>query len=246
MEIVKIHFYKNERVIIARELHEYLGSKQDFSTWIKNRIEKYRFIPNKDFIRYHKKMEANNAKLIEYAITMDMAKELCMVENNDNGRIARRYFIEKEKELHLIKQLPVRQNLSRLEILQMAIKSEESRLKLEAENSQLKPKAELADRIIETPDLIDIGQVSKVLGLPYGRNTLFKELRERGIFFKSRNEPKQNYIDTGYFKLKEKLIERENNPGFVVLKVLVTQKGLLFLSKIFQPKQILELARIEN
>ena len=85
--------------VSARTLHEFLESKQDFSTWIKNRIEKYEFVENQDFVRFHKKMEANNATMIEYHITLNMAKELAMVENNDKGKQARRYFIECEKKL---------------------------------------------------------------------------------------------------------------------------------------------------
>ena len=94
------------KTINARDLHSFLESKQDFSTWIKNRIEKYDFIKNQEFVRFHKKMEANNATMIEYIITLDMAKELSMVENNEQGRLARRYFIECEKKLKEIKQEP--------------------------------------------------------------------------------------------------------------------------------------------
>ena len=61
-----------QQTVNARELHAFLQSKQDFSTWIKNRIEKYGFVENQDFVRFHKKMEANNATMIEYYITLDM------------------------------------------------------------------------------------------------------------------------------------------------------------------------------
>ena len=84
----------------ARELHENLGSKQDFSTWIKNRIYKYGFVENEDYITLHKKVERQI--LIEYIITLDMAKELAMVENNEKGRQARKYFIQAEKNLREI------------------------------------------------------------------------------------------------------------------------------------------------
>lgn len=86
-----------QQVVDARNLHTYLESKQDFSTWAKNRLTKYKFVENEDFVRFHKKMEANNATLIEYHLTLDTAKELSMVENNDKGRAARRYFIRCEK-----------------------------------------------------------------------------------------------------------------------------------------------------
>lgn len=104
--------------------------------------------------------------------------------------------------------------------------------RLEQENYKRLPKAEFADKIIATDNKIDIGQASKILNLGYGRNTLFSKLRESGIFFKNRNEPKQQYVDSGYFELKEQFIERDNHPGFTIIKVLVTQKGLSFIHKI--------------
>jgi len=93
------------------------------------------------------------------------------------------------------------------------------------------PKAVFVDKVMDTENMVDIGQSAKLLKLPYGRNRLFELLRERGIFFKGRNEPKQEYVDRGYFELRQKLIERENHPSFSVKKVLVTQKGLFWLSK---------------
>lgn len=101
------------------------------------------------------------------------------------------------------------------------------------EVSILKPKAELMDKVLDTDQKIDVGQLAKILGLPYGRNTLFQKLRERGIFFTNRNEPKQEYINRGYFELKEKLIDRNNHDSFTVVKVLVTQKGWDFLARSF-------------
>ena len=94
----------------ARDLHEYLGVGKDFSTWIKERIKKYGFEEGIDYIILQNS-EASNTKLpkngeaqprasqrIEYHITLDMAKELCMVENNEKGRIARKHFIKVEKQ----------------------------------------------------------------------------------------------------------------------------------------------------
>ena len=87
--------------VSARELHEFLQSKQDFATWIKNRISEYDFVENQDFIKLHKKMELSKTGQmgIEYYITLDMAKELSMVERNEKGKQARKYFIECEKKL---------------------------------------------------------------------------------------------------------------------------------------------------
>ena len=62
------------KTVNARDLHSFLESKQDFSTWIKNRIEKYDFIENQDFCSFHKKMEREigGTVRIEYAVSLDM------------------------------------------------------------------------------------------------------------------------------------------------------------------------------
>lgn len=131
-------------------------------------------------------------------------------------------------------------------VAQETIKKKDEKLKqLEHRNSILEPKAELMDRVMDTDQKIDIGQAAKILQLPFGRNTLFQKLREKGIFFNNRNEPKQDYINRGYFELKEKWIDRDNHDGFMVVKVLVTQKGLDYLGRVFnvikEPKQMAQL-----
>lgn len=71
--------------IDAREFHKFLESSQDFSTWIKNRMDKFDFIENLDHTIYSKILEKmeKGRPFEEYAITIDMAKELAMVENNE-------------------------------------------------------------------------------------------------------------------------------------------------------------------
>lgn len=121
----------------------------------------------------------------------------------------------------------------------------EHKAKLQAENDKLRPKAELMDKVMDTDQKIDVGQAAKILQLPFGRNTLFQKLREKGVFFSNRNEPKQEYIKRGYFELKEKWIDRDNHDGFMVVKVLVTQKGLDFIAKLFEVvKPTKQLAKI--
>lgn len=112
---------------------------------------------------------------------------------------------------------------------------EEQQKRIEAEKRALimQPKADFVDRAVDMGHLTDIGQAAKILKLPFGRNTLFKKLQEKGVFFKGRNEPKQEYIQRGYFELREKEIPRDNHPAFMVTKVLVTQRGLFWLSKTF-------------
>lgn len=91
---------KGEKVIDGRELHEFLKIGRDFTNWIKARIEKYGFIEGGDFIlTLTKTGERQNVTKSNYILKLDMAKELCMVENNEQGRKARRYFIEVEKRM---------------------------------------------------------------------------------------------------------------------------------------------------
>ena len=92
---------QQKETINARELHQFVESKQEFANWIKNRIAKYGFIENDDYLtnlsnRIDKKA---GKKRIDYLITLDMAKELSMIENNDKGRQIRKYFIACEKQL---------------------------------------------------------------------------------------------------------------------------------------------------
>ena len=85
----------------GRTLHGVLGVRRDFSNWIKGRISKYGFIESQDFEVFAKTGENSEGgrPSQEYTCTLDMGKELCMVENNEKGRIARRYFIECERRL---------------------------------------------------------------------------------------------------------------------------------------------------
>lgn len=91
-----------KRAVNARDLHSFLESKQDFSTWMKNRIDQYGFVENQDFQilapqNYGASWGGSNK--VEYALSINMAKELSMVERNEKGRQARQYFIACEGEL---------------------------------------------------------------------------------------------------------------------------------------------------
>lgn len=127
----------------ARDLHNFLESKQDYSTWIKNRIEQYDFTQGVDFIQFHNFVESNSKARIEYYLTIDMAKELSMVEKNEKGKIARKYFIDIEKQFKQSKP----KELSRLDILELAIQSEKDRLRaIAARDEALATKAHISDK----------------------------------------------------------------------------------------------------
>jgi len=97
---------QSAQLVDARILHDFLASQQDFSTWIKRRICKYGFELGCDYL-LHKMVEqvphmggVRQTTVDQYNLTLDMAKELAMVERTSRGREARRYFIECERQLH--------------------------------------------------------------------------------------------------------------------------------------------------
>lgn len=99
VEVVEIIEHDGKQAVNARELHQKLGVGKDFSSWIKNRIEKYGFVKNQDYSSFTQIGEREKGATVrkEYALSLDMAKELCMIENNEQGRLFRKYFIEVEK-----------------------------------------------------------------------------------------------------------------------------------------------------
>ena len=88
---------ETQSLVNARDLHKVLGSGWNFSDWMKKRIESYGFIDGEDFISNYGKSLIGRPKA-DYHLSLDMAKELCLVENTDQGKKARRYFIDVEKQ----------------------------------------------------------------------------------------------------------------------------------------------------
>lgn len=98
--LIKINDNQGSQAVNARELHVFLESKRDFSNWIKSRIEKYGLVENQDYEVFDKFGEnpSGGRPSIEYALSVDAAKELSMLEGNEKGKLARRYFISVERE----------------------------------------------------------------------------------------------------------------------------------------------------
>ncbi len=102
--IIAITEQNGKQTVDARELHRFLTGKRQFANWIKSRIEDYGFVENEDFTSFNKFVKRRKGGSVrkEYTLSLDMAKELAMVERNEKGRQARRYFIEAEKKLREI------------------------------------------------------------------------------------------------------------------------------------------------
>lgn len=89
---------EQEQWVDARTLHQFLEVGKDFSTWIKDFIADFDFVEGRDFSPNLGKSTGGRSA-IEYTITLDMAKELAMLQRTEKGKQARQYFIAAEKEL---------------------------------------------------------------------------------------------------------------------------------------------------
>ncbi|HAN0617629.1 TPA: antA/AntB antirepressor family protein [Campylobacter coli] len=151
----------------AREIFQFLNSEQEYSNWIKNRISHYNFIKNQDYIIELVYTKGRPRK--EYYVTLDMAKELCMVENNEKGRQARRYFIECEKRLKNLEQekmqkLAFHQSLGYKSQLKQQKEHYENKIK--ALKYDLEKKKELSfKRKLSKEELLEL---RKILARDYG------------------------------------------------------------------------------
>lgn len=128
----------------ARELHVWLKSKYRFAEWIKSRLKTYGFVENEDYISFseisEKPQGGRNRK--QFILTLDTAKELSMVENNEQGRMARRYFINCEKALRQASLSLINQfNKAELEFSKFSEMASEAGRMLSVIGKQYKPKA---------------------------------------------------------------------------------------------------------
>ena len=266
-ELVKVEERDGKQAVNARELHQKLGSKQDFSTWVKSRIEKYGFVENQDFEVFHKIMENSNGgrSRIEYALSLDMAKELCMVENNEAGRRIRKYFIEAEKKFRESKSSLAIPDFTDPAIAARAWADQyeknkrltlENKLKQEALEQSTKEVAELQEeKRVNAPKVVFtdavagskgnclIGEVAKLItqnGYKMGQNQFFAWLRNNGYLGtkgERYNVPNQKYVgENGIFYIKRGV--RQGNDGvlFTTSTPMVTPKGQIYFVNKFLNK----------
>lgn len=232
-ELIKIHEKNGTRIVSARDLHAFLESRQDFSTWIKARIEKYNFVDGVDFVTFHKIVE--RATRIEYALSMDMAKELAMLEANAKGQQARRYFIACEERLRNVMAMPDFNNPA---VAARAWADQfEARQVAEAKIANDAPKVKAAEIMLMSDDGITMAEFAKSIGR--GQNRLFKIMREDGYLIAAGNRhnlPYQRYIDAGYLTVKE-TTQVVNNKVKLFHQTLVTPKGQIYFANKYSLKQ---------
>lgn len=176
-ELIKVKTQGDTQVVSARELHEKLGLTTRFSKWVAQNFTD--FIEEIDFTSVTKVTVVNNGakrELQDYAITISMAKELCMMSHTELGKEYRKYFLELERKWNDPKEVVKRG---------YAILQNENK-KLKIENKQLKPKAEKYDRYLSNKGLITITEIAKEYGMSGVKLNQF--LRDKRVIYKRGNK----------------------------------------------------------
>ncbi|KJV24737.1 hypothetical protein VI06_21345 [Aquitalea magnusonii] len=223
------------QTVNARDLHTFLEVGKDFSTWIKGRIEQYDFVEHHDFVTVDAAPQnggaGNRGHRVEYAISLDMAKELAMVERNDKGKQARQYFIECERraKANVIDITTALADPGKLRTVLLAYT--EKVMALEAKVQEQAPKAQFHDAVSDAINCQSVQEIAKVLGT--GPNRLFKFLREEGLLMRD-NLPYQQHLDAGYFRVVEKQYNDGRGESHTYTRTLVTGKGLAYIQKRLQ------------
>ncbi|MDO4657931.1 phage antirepressor KilAC domain-containing protein [Kingella sp. (in: b-proteobacteria)] len=170
-----------KQTVNARELHAFLENRDHFSTWIKDRISQYGFVENQDFVIASGNSEAirGGHNRLDYFLSLDMAKELSMVERNAKGKQARQYFIDCEKRLSGSLNIP--QTLP--DALRLAADLAERNQQQAAQIAELTPKAEAMTRIEAAQGDITVTQAAKMLKMP--PKQLFDWLAQHGWLYRS-------------------------------------------------------------
>ena len=210
--------------VSARELHDFLESSERFSKWF-SRMVTYGFEENIDFTSGQKSTLVNNGalrKLDDYELTVDMAKEISMIQRNDKGKQARQYFLQIEKAWNSPEMIMKR-------ALQFA---DQKIMKLETKIQQDKPKVLFADAVDSSTSSVLIGELAKLIsqnGYDIGQNRLFEWLRDNGFLIKRKGEsfnlPTQRSMEQGLMDIKKRTINNADGSIRTTRTTKVTGKG---------------------
>ena len=235
-ELLKVN-YDNDRITLsARELHEFLEVKTSLKDWFPRMCE-YGFNESQDFNPLKNeqvRLEGNRQvkrTVQDYEITLDMAKEIAMIQRSDKGKEVRQYFLELERRWNSPEAVMNRA----LEYSRKQVKAlMEEKQGLIEENKELKPKALFADAVSASNESILIGQLAKLIrqnGYEIGQNCLFEWMRENEYLIKKGeryNQPTQKSMDLGLFEVKERTITNPDGSTRITLTTKVTGKGQVY------------------
>lgn len=222
-ELIKVEVKADTQVVSARELHKGLKIKTRFNEWVSQNFKE--FEGEQDYMSAVATADMPNGgvkHINDYILTIDMAKQLCLMSRTELGKKYRKYFLELERKWNDPQEV-VKRGYA---ILQ----NENARLKIE--NQAMKPKALFADSVAASHTTILIGELAKILrgnGINIGANRLFQWMRDQGYLISRKgtdyNMPTQRSMNLGLFKIKESTITHSNGSVSISKTTKVTGKG---------------------
>lgn len=234
-ELIKVDFSGEKPAVSARELHEFLEVGADYRHWFPRMCE-YGFTEGEDFnpVKIDRvQMEGDRmvSRVVDdAAISIDMAKEICMLQRNEKGKQARQYFLQLEKDWNSPEKVMARA----LQIADRKIKA------LEEEKETNRPKVLFADSVAASKTSILVGELAKLLkqnGVDIGQNRLFDWLRSNGYLIRRQgtdyNMPTQRSMEMGLFEIKETSISHADGHTSVNKTPKVTGKGQQYFVNAF-------------
>lgn len=231
-ELFNVTTNGDKLTLSARELHKELNVTDRFTRWFE-RMGEYGFEENIDFTSVKSSTLVNNGatrELQDYRITLDMAKEIAMLQRNEKGKEIRRKLIELEKAWNSPEKVMARA----LDIAHKTIAN------LQIENEEMKPKAIFADAVATSDTSILIGDLAKLIkqnGTDIGQKRLFERMRNDGYLIKtgtSKNMPTQKAMEKGLFEVKERVISNPDGSTRITRTTKVTGKGQIFFINKFK------------
>ncbi len=233
-ELIKVTYENDRPAVSARDLHDFLEVKTAYKDWFPRMCE-YGFTSGEDFNPLKIERVQNEGERVvtrtvdDAVLTIDMAKEICMIQRNEKGKLARQYFIQLEKDWNSPEKIMARA----LQIAERKIKN------LEDKAAADRPKVLFADAVSASHTSILVGDLAKLLrqnGVDIGQNRLFKFLREKGYLCgggERYNLPTQRSMDREWFQVKETTINQPDGSIRVTRTVKVTGKGQQYFINLF-------------
>ena len=229
-DLIKINYESEQPTVSARELHEGLEIKTKFTMWF-DRMCEYGFELENDFKKCLGSGLNGGQNAIDYEISIDMAKQICMIQRTDKGKQYRQYFIDLEKAWNTPEQVMARA----LKIANNEIEKLKSDNRVLIEDAErMKPKEIFADAVAASASSILIGDLAKLIcqnGHKIGQKRLFDWMRETGYLIKSgssRNMPTQRAMEQKLFEVKESSIANPDGSVRVTRTTKVTGKGQIY------------------
>lgn len=240
MELLRINYESEQPTVSARELHEGLEINTKFATWFERMCE-YGFSEGNEFFpKVGKTSEQGGRPSIDYQISIDMAKQICMIQRTEKGKQYRQYFIDLEKAWNTPEQVMARA----LKIANNEIdKLKADNKVLIADTERMKPKEIFADAVESSRTSILIGDMAKLIcqnGHEIGQNRLFEWMRQNDYLIKSggsKNMPTQKAMEQKLFEVKERTVVNPGGSVRITRTTLVTGKGQIhFINKFARMK----------